>query len=125
MNQQTKELLSRKQRQKNVNDILKRLDPNVHNYNTILLAFADIIQSSFYKYSEAQCKTEGQRRALHQRCNETINEIIQVLNKSGLSNAEDMIVLSTVMIEAINRAMIRGKESGLQVDTELYKSYQK
>lgn len=115
MEPEIKDVLNRKQRQKNANDILNRLDPDKHNFNVIILGFADIIQSSFYKFVESQCRSQSELRKKQDRMNKTISDVLTLLNESGLDNAEDMVVLSTCMVEAINRALVRQQENGVSI----------
>jgi DNA-binding protein YbaB len=104
--------ISRKQRQKNMDDILNSLHPEKTNFNTMILGFADIMQSSFYNYMMSLCQTQQERDALNNRVNKCVNAVMDVLNEHSLSNPEDMIVLNTVMIEAINKALYRQEGSG-------------
>ena len=107
MDNSPKTLISRKQRQANMDDIVNSLNPDKHNFNTMLLGFSDIMQSSFYNYLSSQCRNQTERKALHDRINGCVNAVIDVLNDHSLSNPEDMVVLNTVMIESINKALVR------------------
>jgi hypothetical protein len=104
--------IDRKQRQKNMDDILNSLTPEKTNFNTMILGFSDIMQSSFYNYMMSSCQTQRERDALNNRVNQCVNAVMDVLNEHSLSNPEDMIVLNTVMIEAINKALYRQKDGG-------------
>lgn len=112
MDEAVKQAISRKQRQANMDDILNSLNPDKHNFNTILLGFTDIMQSSFYNYLLSQCKSQKERNALNDRINATVNAVMEVLNEHSLSNPEDMVVLNTVMVEAINKALVRQAQGG-------------
>jgi hypothetical protein len=107
MDSNLKQAISRKQRQENMNDILETLNPDKHNFNTLILGFTDIMQGSFYNFLSSQCRSQTERKALNSRINECVNAVMEVLNEHSLSNPEDMVVLNTVMIEAINKALIR------------------
>ena len=123
MTEQTSDLshlLERKQRQTNMNEILDSLSPNQSEFNTMLLGFGDIIQSSFYNYLTSQCKTEKDRDDLDKRINKTISEVMGVLNMKSLSNPEDMVVLSTIMIEAIAKSLVRQESNGIRVSQKLH-----
>lgn len=106
------ELLDRKQRQQNMNDILNALNPSQIEFNTMILGFTDIIQSVFYNYLSSQCKSNQDKNEMDKRINATVNEIMDVLNKRSLSNPEDMVILSTIMIEAIAKALVRQSQTG-------------
>lgn len=112
MDAQTKQMLTRKEREANVNKILNSLDIEEHTFNTIILGFTDIIQSSFYNYLKSQCKSQNELKKMHDRINNEVNEVVEKLNDNSLSNPEDMVILTTVMIECINRALIRQKDNG-------------
>lgn len=123
MTEQTSDLshlLERKQRQTNMNEILDSLNPNQSEFNTMLLGFGDIIQSSFYNYLTSQCKTEKDRDDLDKRVNKTISEVMSVLNMKSLSNPEDMVVLSTIMIEAVAKSLVRQENNGIRVSQKLH-----
>lgn len=112
MDKEVKQLISRKQRQENMDDILNSLNPDKHNFNTILLGFTDITQSSFYNFLISQCRSQKERDALNNRINSCVNEVMDVLNQHSLSNPEDMVVLTTIMVEAINKALVRQATDG-------------
>lgn len=115
--------ISRKQRQKNIDEILNSLDPDKHNFNTMILGFTDIMQSTFYHSLVKLCKSQKERTALTDRINKCVNEVMEVLNEHSLSNPEDMVVLNTVMIEAINKALIRqDKDSESKVNPSFTKT---
>lgn len=101
-----KKALRRTNRKENMQYVLDALDPNQHNFNSLLLSFVDVIQSTFYEYIRTQCKNEHERRQMHDRINEEVNEVMEVLNANSLSNPEDMVVLATVMVECIYKALI-------------------
>ncbi len=115
----TKKVLSKPQREANVKELLNRFDSEKHDFNTILLAFVDTIQSSFYNLSKSNCKTEGELRRVNNKINRTVTEILSLLNESGMDNAQDMVAVSTVMIEMINRAMLYQEASGTKVKPDL------
>lgn len=105
-------VLNPKQRQENSTAILNSLNPDKTEFNTMILGFTDIIQSSFYNYMQAQCATDREQEEMNERINNNVNEVMDVLNKKSLSNPEDMVILTTVMIEAIAKALIRQSEGG-------------
>lgn len=113
-------LLSRKQRQQNMNDLIESLNPDKTEFNTMILGFTDIIQSSFYNFLTSQCKTEKEREDMDKRLNGAVSEVLHVLNQKSLSNPEDMVILSTVMIEAIAKALVRQEDNGLRVSQQLH-----
>lgn len=108
--------ISRKQRQQNMDDILNSLNVDKHNFNTILLGFSDIIQSSFFTHMNSLCNSENERKELRNRINGTVNAVMETLNERSLTNPEDMIVLTTIMVECVNKALFRQKEEGLPVN---------
>ena len=121
-NQQSEELsnlLSRKQRQENMNAILDSLNPDQAEFNTMILGFTDIIQSSFYNYLTSQCRTEKERKDMDDRLNKAISEVMTVLNMKSLSNPEDMVIMTTVMIEAVSKALVRQESNGMRVSQKL------
>lgn len=81
----------------------------------MLLAFADIIQSKFYDFVRAQSPSQADLRKREERMEEMITQILSGFDNSTLDNAEDMVVLSTCMIEAINRALIRQQQNGVSI----------
>lgn len=113
-------LIDRKQRQANMNDILNGLDPGETEFNTMLLGFTDIMQSTFYNYMVSQAKTEKERDEMDVRINKTITEVMQVLNLKSISNPEDMVILTTIMIESIVKALVRQDAGGQRVSQKLH-----
>ncbi len=107
-------------RQQNMNDVINALNPDKTEFNTMILSFADIIQSSFYPFLVAQCKTSAERKEMDDRINQNISDFMEMLNQKSLSNPEDMVILSTIMIEAITKALIRQEDSGMRVSQKLY-----
>lgn len=114
-------LLDRKQRQENMNEILDSLNPDKTEFNTMILGFSDIIQSSFYNFLIKDAKTDKERQDLDDRLNSTISEVMNILNQKSLSNPEDMVVMTTVMIEAISKSLVRQEKGGLRVSQKLHK----
>lgn len=108
--------ISRKQRQVNMTNILNSIKPDEHNFNTMILGFSDIIQSAFFDHLNALCKTEKEKEELRDRINGTVNAVMDILNHRSLTNPEDMVVMSTVMIECINKALFRAKEEKLPIN---------
>ncbi|ABS83633.1 hypothetical protein 0305phi8-36p073 [Bacillus phage 0305phi8-36] len=104
--------ISRKQRQQNMNDILNSINPDKHNFNTVLMGFTDIIQSTFFNHVDSMCRTEEEKITLRNRINGTVNAVMETLNECSLTNPEDMVVLSTIMVEAINKSLYRQQEEG-------------
>lgn len=113
-------LLSRKQRQQNMNDLIESLNPDKTEFNTMILGFNDIMQSSFYNLLTTQCKTEKERDEMDKRLNGAVSEVMHVLNQKSLSNPEDMVILTTVMIEAIAKALVRQEDNGLRVSQQIH-----
>lgn len=113
-------LISRKQRQTNMNDILNSLNPDTTEFNTMLLGFTDIIQSTFYNFLVSEAKTEKERDMVDERLNKTVSEVMGVLNMKSISNPEDMVILTTIMIESIVKALVRQDASGLRVSQQLH-----
>lgn len=109
----------RKKRQENMTELLNALNPDETEFNTMILGFADIIQSSFYPYLVSQCKNEKERDVMDERINDTVSSVMTTLNAKSLSNPEDMVILSTIMIEAITKALVRQNDSGLRVSQKL------
>lgn len=110
---ETSLILSRKERQENMDAILSSLQPAQQDFNTMLIGFADIIQSSFYNYlSSVNIKDEKAHDAMEQRINDGVNQVMAVLNERSQSNPEDMVILTTVMIEAITKALQRQSNAG-------------
>lgn len=114
--------ISRKQRQVNMKDIIDSLKPDEHNFNTMVLGFSDIIQSAFFDHLNALCKTEKEKEELRNRINGTVNAVMDTLNHRSLTNPEDMVVLSTIMIECVNKALYRAKEEKLPVNHTIQSS---
>ncbi|MNO93978.1 hypothetical protein D3C76_855870 [compost metagenome] len=114
-----RDVLNRKQRQQNADAVLNSIHPDQQDFNVMLLAFADIIQAKFYDFVRVQCESQAELRKREERMNEMIHQILEGFDKSTLDNAEDMIVLSTCMIEAINRALIRQQQNGVSIDPVL------
>ena len=115
-------LLSREQRQKNADAILNTLQPEQQDFNVMLMGFVDIIQSTFYSYLHATYeRDEEQFNAMEARINRSITEVMKVLNRESGSNPEDMVILSTVILEAISKALQRQSNGDVQVKTDLSK----
>lgn len=104
--------IRRDQRQQNMDSILNALDADKLNFNTMILGFTDIMQTSFFNFLNSQARTETERKIMRDRMNKTVNKVMDVLNDNSLSNPEDIVVLTTVMIEAINKALIRQGNEG-------------
>lgn len=110
---ETSLVLSRKMRQENMDAILKSLEPKQQDFNTMLIGFADIIQSSFFNYlSSHYIQNEEEHSKMEQRINDGVNSVMAVLNEKSNSNPEDMVILTTVMIEAITKALQRQENAG-------------
>lgn len=110
---ETSLVLSRKMRQENMDAILKSLEPKQQDFNTMLIGFADIIQSSFFNYlSSHYINNEKEHNNMEQRINDGVNSVMAVLNEKSNSNPEDMVILTTVMIEAITKALQRQENAG-------------
>lgn len=110
---ETSLILSRKKRQENMDAILKSLAPEQQDFNTMLVGFMDIIQSSFYNYlSSHYIQKPEEHDKMEQRINDGVNAIMGVLNEKSNSNPEDMVILSTIMIEATTKALQRQQNAG-------------
>lgn len=110
---ETSLILSRKERQENMDAILRSLEPKQQDFNTMLIGFADIIQSSFFNYlSSHYLQDEAAHNAMEQRINDGVNAVMATLNERSNSNPEDMVILTTVMIEAITKALQRQSNAG-------------
>lgn len=110
---ETSLILSRQQRQENMDAILNSLAPKQQDFNTMMIGFADIIQSSFFNFlSSNYIQDKKEHDDMENRINEAVNKVMVVLNESSRSNPEDMVVLSTVMIEAITKALQRQQNAG-------------
>lgn len=112
----TVDFLDKKQRNQNVIKILDSLKPGEHSFNTMILGFCDIMQSTFYNHERSLCRNQAEVDQLNKRIEAGINDVSKVLNTNALSNSEDMIILTTIMLDAINQATLRLKELGGQVD---------
>lgn len=109
-------LLNKKERNANTQRILNSLNPDQHNFNTMLLGFTDIIQSSFYNHARALCKNDREIDELNARIDKGVNDVLTQLNVNGATNSEDMIIMTTIMLEIINSAMLRQQEVGLALN---------
>lgn len=109
------------QRQKNADAILNSIQPDQQDFNVMLIAFSDIIQSKFYDFVRAQAASQAELRKSEQRMDAMIHQILEGFDKSTLNNAEDMVVLASCMIEAIGRAMDRQHDNGLSIKPDLTK----
>ena len=106
-------ILTREQRARNVDEILASLAPDQQDFNVMLLGFVDIIQSSFYNYLSSGLHTKPEEHdAMLDRVNNTVSEVMILLNSRSKSNPEDMVILSTVMIECIAKALQRQENEG-------------
>lgn len=120
---ETSLILSRKKRQENMDAILQSLNPEQQDFNTMLIGFADIIQSSFFNYlSSTYIQNEEEHKKMEQRIHDGVNSVMSVLNEKSNSNPEDMVILTTVMIEAITKALQRQQNTGeVPINTDLKK----
>ncbi len=106
-------LLSRKQRNINSAAILDTLKPEQQDFNVMLIGFGDIIQSTFFTHlTNAYGHNTEQQEAMEDRINLAVNRVMGVLNETVTSTPEDMVVLSTVMLEAIALALQRQANAG-------------
>lgn len=110
---ETSLIISRKERQENMDAILKSLEPKQQDFNTMLIGFTDIIQSSFFNYLSSHYLQDPEaHETMEKRINDGVNAVMAVLNEKSQSNPEDMVILTTVMIEAITKALQRQSNTG-------------
>jgi len=124
MNESNSVFIDPAQRQKNADAILNAIQPDQQDFNVMLIAFADIIQSKFYDFVRVQAPSQGELRKSEERMNNMIHQILAGFDKSTLNNAEDMVVLASCMIEAIGRALDRQHDNGLSIEPDLTKKNQ-
>lgn len=110
---ETSLILSRQERQQNMDAILNSLAPEQQDFNTMMIGFTDIIQSSFFNFlSSNYIQNKAEHDAMEARINDGVNRVMSVLNEHSRSNPEDMVILTTVMIEAITKALQRQQNAG-------------
>lgn len=113
-------ILSREQRRINADAILDTLQPAQQDFNVMLIGFADIIQSTFFNHiSNTYIGHPEQQAAMEDRLNLAANRMMNVLNETLTSTPEDMVALSTVMLEAIAKALQRQANADQEINTEL------
>lgn len=109
------EIISRRQRDKNVREMLQHFSLDQHNFNTILLTMVDWIQLQFYSYLDTIIRDPSEKKAMQGRITQAINEIKQVCGATTHSNPEYMVALATVMQEAILHVMQTQMDNGISV----------
>ncbi|WP_422661588.1 hypothetical protein ACK8P5_26055 (plasmid) [Paenibacillus sp. EC2-1] len=109
------EFLTKKERDANATAILDALSPDRFTFSTMLFGFADIIQSQMFNNVRAQCKTEAEYNEMIARMTKGMYETSKALDSVSQNDAEDLIILSSIMIDTINRALIREESRGVAV----------
>lgn len=121
----TVDKLTKKERNANAVAILNALDPDKHNFNTMMTGFVDIIQSNMYLHLRSKCKSPAEEEALNKKLTKGMYEVAKAIDQSVTNPAEDMVVLAGVMLDTINRAMLRQEELGLSVSRSIVTKAQK
>lgn len=114
-----REVLTREQRQLNMTNVLNAIGKEEQDVSVLFMAFTDIIQQQFYFFIESQSQSQAEFQQRIDRMSETIDQVDELLQKSGIDYAEDMLVLSSVMAMALNAALLRQQASGVSVKTQV------
>lgn len=78
--------------------------------NEFIFATADLLKSTFWT-SQAAGKEEEELTPIRERISSAIQGVVTVLDDNTDSIAEDMLVLSTIMLEAVNNIFVQSEET--------------
>lgn len=110
-----KEYFTQERREANMQVVVKALgEVKELDFNSIVFAFADIIQSSFLNGLTIG-KSKEEREEINKHVIELNNKVIDTFNASSQNMMYDMVVLSNLIMEgvenAVQRALADSKEA--------------
>lgn len=96
--------LTKEERQTLFDSLSKALEASELSLNEFVFAASDLIKTTFWISLTANL-SEEEVNQMRERLTNSVNETISVLENNTDNVAEDMIVLSTVMLEAVNHVL--------------------
>lgn len=88
--------------------LAKGIDESGLTLNEFVFAASDLLKSTFWT-SQATGKSEEELEPIRERISKGIEGVVGALDANTENVAEDMIVLSTVMLEAVNHILTQVK----------------
>lgn len=95
----------------------KGIDESKLTLNEYIFASADLLRSTFWQ-SQASGLNDEDANAVRERIMTTVSDIVKVLGSKTTNVAEDIIVLSTLMMEAANHVIMSAREAEENVPAE-------
>jgi hypothetical protein len=110
-----KTFFTKERREANMQLVIEQLN-NVKelDFNSLVFAFADIIQSSFLN-GLLMGKSKEEREEINAKIINMNNAVIDTLNENSENMMHDMIVLSNLMMDAVENAMQQAMEDSQNV----------
>lgn len=108
--------LSNEERKVLFDKLSEAIDSTGMNLNEYIFASSDLIKTTFW-LAQSSGRTEEEVEELRKRVTDSVNGIIELLTNSTENVGQDMVVLSTVMLEAVNH-IIRTSQEEAQVSVE-------
>jgi hypothetical protein len=87
----------------------KSIDDSGLTLNEFVFATSDLLKGVFWASLSAG-KEEAELQPIRERIGRAVEDVVESLNGNTESVAEDMIVMSTVMLEAVNHIFAQVKK---------------
>lgn len=85
------------------------IDESKLTLNEYVFASADLLRSTFWQ-SQASGLNDEEASVVRERIMNTVSDVVKLLNGRTVNVAEDIIVLSTLMMEAANHVIMSARE---------------
>lgn len=90
-------------RKQNVEKLFGQLEGTDLDFNSVIFAFADVIQSTFLN-SMMNGKSDEEQEEMNQQISDSLNDVIRLLEEQENVQAVDMVVLCNLMMDAAEGA---------------------
>lgn len=95
--------------------LVKAIDESGLSLNEFIFSSSDLVKTTFWVSLTANLG-EQEVQEMRDRISNSINQIIDVLERNTNNVGEDMLVLSTVMLEAVNHVIAQEVSEEISVE---------